>query len=118
MRYRISGGILATIGYILSPFSWWNDLVINIPIAYAFAFPFGLISRGLFLPMMVLGYWITNVVGLMLMHQGVKAIVSEEQRKYTKKEFMTSIIISVFYTLIVILFVKIGWLRFPLEYLR
>ncbi len=116
MKHKIKGGILATIGYILSPLSWWNDLLINIPLAYAFAFPFGLISRTLFLPMMIFGYWITNVVGFMLMHHGVKDLVSNEKSKYTKKELVKDIVISLLYTLVVVLFVKMGWLKFPLEY--
>ncbi len=118
MKYKIKGGILATIGYILSPLSWWNDLVINIPLAYAFAFPFGLISRSLFLPMMILGYWITNIVGLMLMHHGVTDLVSKEKSKHTKKELMENVAISILYTLLVVIFVKIGWLKFPLEYFK
>ena len=81
MKHKIKGGILATIGYILSPLSWWNDLLINIPLAYAFAFPFGFVSRSLFLPMMIFGYWITNVVGFMLMHYGVTDLVSKEKSK-------------------------------------
>jgi hypothetical protein len=118
MKHKIKGGILATIGYILSPISWWNDLVINIPLAYAFAFPFGLVSRSLFLPMMIFGYWITNVVGFMLMHHGVTGLVSKEKSKYTKKELMKDIVISILYTLVVVIFVKMGWLKFPLEYFK
>ncbi|MDD4352188.1 MAG: hypothetical protein PHU71_04380 [Candidatus Gracilibacteria bacterium] len=116
MKHRIKGGILAIIGYMLSPLSWWNDLVINIPLAYAFAFPFGLISRNLFLPMMIFGYWITNVVGFILMHHGAKDIVSKEKVKYTRKELIKDIIISIIYTLLVVVFVRMGWLKFPLEY--
>lgn len=116
MKQKIKGGVLATIGYILSPLSWWNDLVINIPLAYVFAFPFGLISRTLFLPMMIIGYWITNVVGFMLMHHGVTDMVSKEKSKYTKKKLMKDIVISILYTLVVVAFVKIGWLKFPMEY--
>ena len=39
MRYKqkITGGIIGTVGYLLSPLSWWNDLYFNIPIAYATA---------------------------------------------------------------------------------
>lgn len=116
MKHKLKGGILATIGYILSPLSWWNDLVINIPIAYAFAFPFGFISRSLFFPMMIFGYWITNIVGFILMHHGVTNLVSKEQSKYTKKEVAKDIFISILYTLVVVIFVKMGWLKFPLEY--
>jgi len=123
MKPKIKGGILATVGYILSPLSWWNDLVINIPLAYAFAFPFGLISRSLFLPMMIFGYWITNVVGFMLMHYGVTDLVkkkenqnTKEKRNYNRKDLMKDIAFSILYTLVVVIFVKLGWVKFPLEY--
>ena len=33
---KIKGGILLTVGYLLSPLCWWNDLIINLPIAYGF----------------------------------------------------------------------------------
>jgi len=118
MKNKIKGGALTTIGYILSPLSWWNDILINIPLAYAFAFPFGLISKNLFLPMMILGYWITNVVGFMLIHHGIKDLVSKETSKYTRKELTKDIIISIVYTLIVVVFIKTGWLKFPLEYFQ
>lgn len=116
MKHKLKGGILATIGYVLSPLSWWNDVFINLPLAYIFGFLFGLISQKLFLPMMILGYWITNVVGFMLMHHGVKDLISDEKSKCTQKELVKDIIISLIYTIIVIVFIKIGWLKFPSEY--
>lgn len=118
MKRKIKGGILTTIGYILSPLSWWNDLVINIPLAYAFAFPFGLISKSLFLPMMILGYWITNVIGFILIHHGVKNLILEEKSKYSRKNLSKNILFSIIYTLVIVLFIKMGWLKFPLEYFK
>ena len=118
MRQKIKGGILATVGYLLSPLSWWNDIIINIPLAYAFGFPFGLISRKLFVPMMILGYWITNIAGLILFHRGVKDLVTKEKVKYSKKDFAKDVIISLIYTAIVVVLVKLGWLKFPLEYFK
>jgi hypothetical protein len=118
MKHRVKGGILATVGYLLSPLSWWNDIIINIPLAYAFAFPFGLISRKLFVPMMILGYWITNITGLILFHQGVKDLVTKEKIKYTKKDLAKDVIISIIYTAVVVVLVKLGWLKFPLEYFK
>ena len=47
------GGILAIIGWILSPLTWWNDPLVNIPIAYGFGYLFSLISESLFLPFMI-----------------------------------------------------------------
>ena len=115
---KIRGGILSTIGYILSPLSLYNDLFVNIPLAYIFAFPFGLISKTLFMPSMILGYWLTNVLGFMLMHRGINDITSKEQKQHTRKEITKDIIISIVYTLIVIVFIKVGWLKFPLEYFQ
>ena len=116
MKYKTKGGVLAIIGYLLSPLSWWNDIFINIPLAYAFAFPFGLISKTLFLPMMIIGYWITNVIGFMMLHQGTKKILSKNKNKYTKKELSKDMITSIIYALIVVIFVEMGWLKFPMEY--
>ena len=31
---KIKGGVVAMIGFLLSPLSWWNDAFVNIPIAY------------------------------------------------------------------------------------
>ena len=118
MKHKIKGGILVTIGYILSPLSWWNDIVINIPLAYIFALPFGFISRSLFLPMMILGYWITNIVGFMLIHYGVVGFVSKEKSVYSKKELVKDIIISLVYTCAVALLLQIGWIQFPIKYFK
>jgi len=114
----VKAGALATIGYLLSPLSWWNDVFINLPLAYAFAFLFGLLSRKLFLPVMVLGYWITNIAGLVLLHRGLKDLVTKEKIRYTKKSLVKDLIISIIYTAVVVILVKLGWLKFPLEYFK
>ncbi|MBU4309964.1 hypothetical protein KKD34_00095 [bacterium] len=114
MEHKVKRGILAIIGYILSPLSWWNDFIVNIPLAYVFAFPFGLLSKKLFLPMMILGYWITNIVGFMLIQHGVEDLIAKEKSKYTKRALKKDILISIIYTIVIIIFVKMGWLKFPL----
>ncbi len=115
MKSQVRGGILAVIGYILSPLSWWNDLIINLPLAYAIAFPFGLISKKFFVPVMILAYWGTNVAGLMLMHHGVKDFVIGEAGN-AKKALPKDLLISLVYTLGIALFFYFGWLKFPLDY--
>ncbi|OGF26380.1 hypothetical protein A2331_06465 [Candidatus Falkowbacteria bacterium RIFOXYB2_FULL_34_18] len=115
---KIRGGILATVGYVLSPLSWYNDIFVNIPLVYIFAFPFGLISKTLLMPSMIFGYWLTNVLGFMLMHHGVNDIISKEQKKHTRKEIIKDVLISIIYTLIVIVLINVGWLKFPLEYFQ
>ncbi|NCO23931.1 MAG: hypothetical protein COZ07_10675 [Candidatus Infernicultor aquiphilus] len=118
MKRKIKGGILAIVGYILSPVSWWNDLFVNIPLAYVFALPFRFFSKKLFLPAMILGYWITNVIGFIMMHHGVKDVISKEKSKYTRKKLIKDILISIVYTGVVVIFVLKGWLKFPTEYFK
>ncbi len=115
---KVEGGILATIGYLLSPLSWWNDIIINIPLAYAFAYLFGLISRNLFLPAMVFGYWLTNIAGFLLLHYGVRNMAFTGKKPQRKGWLFRDIAISLLYTGIVIILVRLGWLKFPLEYFK
>jgi hypothetical protein len=118
MRKKGLNIIMTTLGYLLSPLSWWNDLILNIPLAYGFAFLFGLISKNLFYPMMIVGYWLTNIIGLILIHKGVKRMTYKGKRIYGKKELGKDITISIVYTLIVVAFMGLGWLKFPTEYFK
>lgn len=116
MKKKIKHSILSVIGFILSPLSWWNDLFINIPLAYGFASLFGFISKELFLPAMIVGYWITNVVGFILLHYGVKGLALKKEKKYTQKDLFKAFLISLFYTALVVAFVHLGILKLPLDY--
>ncbi|NMB56457.1 hypothetical protein GYA19_00790 [Candidatus Beckwithbacteria bacterium] len=118
---KFSGGIIAPIGYILCPLSWWNDLILNIPLAYLFALPFGLISKSLFRPMFMVGYILTNIAGFLMLHYGVKKITcpcQEEEIKKNHKNLVINIILSVIYTLIVCFLIKNGIIKFPTEYFK
>ncbi|WFO74979.1 hypothetical protein J4526_07875 [Desulfurococcaceae archaeon MEX13E-LK6-19] len=71
MNYKEKGvrGVLFTIGYILSPLSWWNDAVVNIPLSYVIASILTLFfGRDLFPLLFVGAYLFTNVLGFLLMH--------------------------------------------------
>jgi len=106
---------LFALGFILSPLSWWNDLFVNIPLAYIFSLPFSMISRSLFLPSFVLGYFLTNILGFLLMHHGIsRGLLS---KKIIKRDLKRDIIISLIYTVIIILLVVMGILKSPMEYL-
>ena len=116
IKRRLKGGLLATAGFLLSPLSWWNDIFINIPLAYVFAIPFGFFSEKLFFPAMIFGYWITNIIGFSLMHHAVKDLINKKAKKYTRKEVIKDIIISLIYTALVVILILMGWLKFPTEY--
>lgn len=114
---RARGGVVATVGYLLSPVSWWNDLFVNIPIAYAFGSLVGLVSEDLFLPAMVVGYWITNVLGFVLMHRGMKDLLTRDGGEgRRRRDIIVDISISLAYTVIVVALAAAGVLRLPVEY--
>lgn len=112
-RNRIKGGIVATIGYILSPLSWWNDLFINIPIAYVFATIVSIFIQGFFGLILVIGYWLTNILGLILLHIGAVDMISGEQKPYTKKQLTYDLLLSILYTVLIIILIYSGILTPP-----
>ena len=116
-KRRVKGGLLATVGYLLSPVSWWNDLFVNIPLAYVFGAILGLVSEDLFLPAMVAGYWITNILGLVLMHRGAKDVLSKNSRAgYSRRDILADLAVSLVYTILVVALAAVGVLRLPAEY--
>ena len=118
VKRKVRGGILGTIGFILSPLSWWNDAIVNLPIAYAFGFLFGLISQELFTPFLIIGYWISNIVGMILLHQGFIDVASKEKHRYTKKQLLKDLVVSLIYTLLIVLLIYFDILKFPTEYFK
>ena len=112
-RRKIKGGMLVIIGYLLSPLSWWNDIFINIPIAYFMAIAISLIHKGLFLGAFVGAYWFTNILGFVLMHKGAKHLLSKEGKPYSKKGLIQDIIVSLIYTILIISLVSYGIITSP-----
>lgn len=113
---KIISGAIGFLGFILSPVSWWNDLVVNFPISYLIATPFGLISRNLFLPMFIVSYWATNILGLLLMHFGIAGVLKDTP-KITRKELSKTILFCVIYSLAITILVQQGILNMPQDIL-
>jgi hypothetical protein len=95
----------AIIGYILSPLSWWNDLFVNVPLAYLFALPFSLLSERLYLPTFVLGYWLSNVLGLLMLQQGGMALLKKQHTAISWKGLLIS---TTLYTALIVILVLTG----------
>ena len=114
-KHSLLNIILVTAGFILSPLTWWNDLLINIPLAYFFSLPFSLLDETLFLPSFIVGYWLTNLLGFLLMHWGGEGLIN---KKRTTISIKRSLYISLIYSIIVIMLVLLGWLESPTEYLQ
>ncbi|MEI6970215.1 MAG: hypothetical protein WCL44_01745 [bacterium] len=113
MPGRIKYTLIGVLGFLLSPFSWWNDVFLNIPIAYVLAFPFSLVSKSLFLPALIGAYWITNIIGLLLMHTGIGGLANGNIRRLKWKAAFAA---SVIYTAGMAALVISGILKAPWDY--
>jgi hypothetical protein len=113
MNKKLYGGILGTIGFLLSPLSWWNDLFINFPIAYACACAINFIHKGYFLGAFIIFYWLTNVLGFVLLQKGMEKIAGDagEKNRYSGKDFLRDMLFSVVYTLLIVILVKLGIIK-------
>ena len=113
-KRKVSGGLLAVIGFMLSPLSWWNDLVVNLPLAIGFAWVVSLFYKPAFEVAVVVGYWLTNVLGFVLLHKGAEKISTAERRHYSRRDLLKDVLISLLYTGVIVALLKAGILK-PIE---
>jgi hypothetical protein len=109
-KRKLTGGVVSFIGFMLSPLSWWNDLFVNIPLAVAFAWVISLFYKPAFQASVIVGYWLTNVLGFVLMHKGAQAMVAEKS-KYSRRELLRDLGISLVYTALIVLLIVLGVLQ-------
>jgi hypothetical protein len=113
MNKKLYGGVLGTVGFLLSPLSWWNDLFVNFPIAYACACGANFIYKGSFLSAFIISYWLTNVLGFALLQKGLEKMGKDakEKKKYSGKDFLRDMLFSALYTLLIVILVKLGIIK-------
>lgn len=122
-KRKVTGGILAVVGFMLSPLSWWNDAFVNFPLAIAFAW---LVSsffspdkrEGCFRVCVVVGYWLTNIAGLVLLHKGAEKMILDESKRYTLRAFLRDAGISLLYTGVIVALLEYGVLKPIQGYLK
>ena len=88
----------------------------NVPLAYGFATIIGVFARQWFAPALVVGYWLTNVLGFVLLHVGGVEVLtggSDEGTTYGRREVVVDLLLSVGYTILVLVLVAQGVLTFP-----
>jgi hypothetical protein len=110
-KRKVTGGALALVGYMLSPLSWWNDMFVNVPLALAFAWLVSWFYRPAFAASLVVGYWLTNVIGFILMHKGGQKLLTEKQGRYSWRDLGRDVGISLLYTALIVGLVKFGVLK-------
>jgi len=109
-KKQIRNSLLAFIGYLLSPLSWWNDAIINVPLAYIFSVPFALLDQRFFIAAFSIGYGLSNLIGFLLLHKGVAGLIEKQPKAWS---FWHSIVITIIYTAAIILMVHLGWIPEP-----
>lgn len=110
-KRKLTAGMVTFIGFMLSPLSWWNDLFVNIPLAVAFAWVVSFFYRPAFEASVILGYWLSNVLGFVLMHKGAQAMISDKSKPYSRRELLRDLAISLAYTALIILLIFLGVLQ-------
>jgi hypothetical protein len=114
---RLGSLALVGVGWLLSPLCWWNDLLFNLPLAVAFAKLVEIWNPDAFLPALVVGYWLSNVVGIVLMQSGALGLLPGERIPNRGRELLVGLLTSSAYTVAVLGLVKLGWLSAPLDLL-
>jgi hypothetical protein len=117
-KRKVRGGILAVIGYLLSPLSWWNDLFINLPLALVFAWLVSWFYKPAFEGCVIAGYWLTNIMGLILMHKGAQQVLSDRKQGYSRRDLLKDIGVSALYTALIVLLLKMKIIAPLTDYLE
>jgi hypothetical protein len=110
---KLRGGTLMGIGYLLSPLSWWNDLFFNLPIALVFGYGVSWLNASWFLPGTIVGYWLSNVLGMVMMQFGAVDMFWAEDNRNVKRELLIGLGSATLYTLVVSALVYFHVLEMP-----
>jgi hypothetical protein len=110
---RLWGGTLVVVGYLLSPLCWWNDLVINLPLALGFGYLFSRPWPDALVPLTGVGYWLTNVVGFVLMQQGAVTALQKDGQGSGGQSLRNGLITSTVYTVAIVVLIQFHVLEMP-----
>lgn len=107
--------LLLALGWLLSPLCWWNDLVINLPLAWGVARLLALWHASWFMPGLVIGYWLSNVAGILLLQSSAMEVFrGRGEPRDPRRELLVGLATSTAYSLAVFALVKTGLLHTPL----
>lgn len=110
---KLRGSVMVGVGYMLSPLSWWNDLFFNLPIALVFGYAVAWVKADWFFAGTIVGYWLSNVVGILMMQFGAMDMFLTEEKRNLKRDLFIGLGGSTLYTLVVSLLVYFHILQVP-----
>ncbi|MEN9204616.1 MAG: hypothetical protein Q6K70_02270 [Thermostichales cyanobacterium DRC_bins_46] len=96
---RLRGGVMLGLGYLLSPLCWWNDVVFNLPIALGIGYGLEWLVPGSWLWGTVGGYWLSNVLGMLLMQYGALDMLNRPRQ--SRRELLLGLGGSTLYSLVI-----------------
>jgi hypothetical protein len=94
------------LGWLLSPLTTWNDVFINIPLAYLAASLFFKVFHGNFAFQVIVFYWLSNGLGILLMYTAGRNVLKEKRLSF--KSVLTTLLI---YSIVLFLLDKFIVLR-------
>ncbi|MDP2912918.1 MAG: hypothetical protein Q8N91_02805 [Candidatus Omnitrophota bacterium] len=97
------------LGWMLSPFTLWNDVFINIPLSYLAASLAANFCRVEFLKLILIAYWISNALGMLLMYFCGKKIAGKGRGFF--REAIYLIMAIAFYSLLLVALNRAGIIR-------
>ncbi|MFH1190054.1 MAG: hypothetical protein V1682_05120 [Candidatus Omnitrophota bacterium] len=103
---RFLNRLLFFVGWILSPFTTWNDVFINIPLAYLSASLFFKVFPCNFALLVIIFYWLSNGLGLALMYVTSRSVLREK-----RLSFMSILLTILTYSIVLFLLDKFIVLR-------
>lgn len=114
-KSKITGGLLAILGFMLSPLSWWNDAFVNLPLALGFAWLVSSlcpqsVRQTVFDVALVAGYWATNVLGFVLLHTGARRLLADSHPEW-RGGWKKQLLVSLGYTALIVALIKGGVLK-------
>ena len=90
--------LVALIGYVLSPLSWWNDALVNIPLSLAAGYAIHKIT-GINLDLAVAGaYTASNILGIALLAWGAGGAMGLKGRR-----LLVAVLASIVYSAVILL---------------
>ncbi len=111
---KLKSGLLVAMGYLLSPLCWWNDLIFNLPIACFFGYICSLFSPELLIPCSFLGYWVSNIAGILLMQIGaVNMLQGTPKERNLKKDLLVGVASSTAYTIAILALIQLKIIDIP-----
>lgn len=110
-RY-VLGAAVFTVGFILSPLTWWNDLVVNLPIAWVLA---SLLPDTWFKPAFIASYWVTNIAGFLMMYSSRNIVRRRPPEPVSLKTICNLLLVTTIFTLLFLLLMTVGIIR-PIDW--